>query len=162
MTRVYGQLEEDIKNIWGFKVGCLSTMYLGIPMIFGRLRVSHCRELIDKIRAKAMGCANRWLSYAGINDNDNNKSAGCGVRDWGIVVNCSDPMVLVAIQRFNARVFKSILIIEYGTPMNGSKGDECDVAWRFRNKREKSWRRYRDFKRFKVRVDELFNMLADC
>ncbi|KAL9274574.1 hypothetical protein AKJ16_DCAP25084 [Drosera capensis] len=92
---------------------------------------------------------------SGINDgDDSNSSVGCGVREWGNVVNCSDPRVLVAIQRFNARVFKSILFLEYGTPVNGSKGDECDVAWRFRNKREKSWRRYRDFRRFKVRVDE--------
>ncbi|GAB2223684.1 hypothetical protein Droror1_Dr00004422 [Drosera rotundifolia] len=74
----------------------------------------------------------------GINDDDNNKSVGCGIRDSGNVVNCSDPTVLVAIQRFNARVFKSILFLEYGTPVNGSKGDECNVVWRFRNKREKS------------------------
>ncbi|CAN6979984.1 hypothetical protein Bca4012_003035 [Brassica carinata] len=70
------------------------------------------------------------------------------------VVNCSDPRVLVAVQRFNLRVFKSIVFLEYETPVNGSKPDECDVSWRFRNKKEKSWRRYRDFRRFKFAFGE--------
>ncbi|GMH10270.1 hypothetical protein Nepgr_012111 [Nepenthes gracilis] len=65
-------------------------------------------------------------------------------------VNCSDPHVLLAIEKFNLRLFKSIVFLEYGTPVNGSKPDECDVAWKFRNKKEKSWRKYRDFRRFKV------------
>ncbi|KAF3511331.1 hypothetical protein F2Q69_00002702 [Brassica cretica] len=34
------------------------------------------------------------------------------------VVNCSDPRVLVAVQRFNLRVFKSIVFLEYETPVN--------------------------------------------
>ncbi|KAE9462339.1 hypothetical protein C3L33_05759, partial [Rhododendron williamsianum] len=38
----------------------------------------------------------------------------------------------------------------YQTPVNGSRLDECDVSWRFRNKKEKSWRKYRDFRRFKI------------
>lgn len=66
------------------------------------------------------------------------------------VVNCSDPRVLTAIQRFNLKTFKVIAFLEYQTPVNGSNPDECDVAWRFRNKKEKSWRRYRDFRRFKM------------
>lgn len=66
------------------------------------------------------------------------------------VVNCSDPRVLIAIQRFNLRQFKAIAFLDYQTPVNGSKPDECDVAWRFRNKKEKSWRKYRDFRRFKL------------
>ncbi|XP_010535928.1 PREDICTED: uncharacterized protein LOC104811070 [Tarenaya hassleriana] len=70
------------------------------------------------------------------------------------VVNCSDPRVLIAVQRFNLKVFKSIVFLEYQSPVNGSNPDECDVAWRFRNKREKSWRRYRDFRRFKFGFGE--------
>ncbi|KAL8480827.1 hypothetical protein ACS0TY_027379 [Phlomoides rotata] len=66
------------------------------------------------------------------------------------VVNCSDPRVLIAIQRFNLKTFKAIVFLDYQPPVNGSKGDECDVSWRFRNKKEKSWRRYRDFRRFKI------------
>lgn len=66
------------------------------------------------------------------------------------VVNCSDPRVLTAIQRFNLKTFKVIAFLEYQTPVNGSNPDECDVAWRFRNKKEKSWRKYRDFRRFKI------------
>ncbi|XP_058200488.1 uncharacterized protein LOC131315340 [Rhododendron vialii] len=65
-------------------------------------------------------------------------------------VNCSDPRVLIAIERFNLRVFKTIVFLEYQTPVNGSRLDECDVSWRFRNKKEKSWRKYRDFRRFKI------------
>ncbi|XP_057781115.1 uncharacterized protein LOC130999573 [Salvia miltiorrhiza] len=66
------------------------------------------------------------------------------------VVNCSDPRVLIAIQRFNLRSFKAIAFLEYQTPVNGSKPDECDVSWRFRNRKDKSWRRYRDFRRFRI------------
>uniref|UniRef100_A0A1J3CWH1 Uncharacterized protein n=1 Tax=Noccaea caerulescens TaxID=107243 RepID=A0A1J3CWH1_NOCCA len=69
-------------------------------------------------------------------------------------VNCSDPRVLVAVQRFNLKVFKSVVFLEYETPVNGSNLDECDVSWRFRNKKEKSWRRYRDFRRFKFGFGE--------
>lgn len=69
-------------------------------------------------------------------------------------VNCSDPRVLIAVEKFNLRAFKSIAFLEYQTPVNGSKPDECDVAWRFRNKREKSWRKYRDFRRFRLGIGE--------
>ncbi|GER50680.1 calcium ion binding [Striga asiatica] len=65
-------------------------------------------------------------------------------------VNCLDPAVLLAIKRFNLRAFRAITFLDYGLPVNGSRPDECDVAWRFRNKKEKSWRRYRDFRRFKI------------
>ncbi|CAM8964266.1 unnamed protein product [Rhodiola kirilowii] len=69
-------------------------------------------------------------------------------------VNCSDPRVLIAIERFNLKVFKNIVFLEYQTPVGGSKGGECDVSWRFRNKKEKSWRKYRDFRRFKIAVGD--------
>ncbi|XP_021771918.1 uncharacterized protein LOC110736086 [Chenopodium quinoa] len=65
-------------------------------------------------------------------------------------VNCSDPRVLIAIERFNLRLFKSIVFLEYSTPVNGSKPNQCDVAWKFRNRKEKSWRKYRDFRRFRI------------
>lgn len=70
------------------------------------------------------------------------------------VVNCSDPRVLIAVERFNLRLFKSIVFLEYQKPVNGSKANECDVAWRFRNKKEKSWRKYRDFRRFRFGYGE--------
>lgn len=66
------------------------------------------------------------------------------------VVNCSDPGVLIAIEKFNMRLFKSIVFLEYQLPVDGGKSGECDVAWRFRNKKEKSWRKYRDFRRFRI------------
>lgn len=74
-------------------------------------------------------------------------SGGC---DDSGVVNCSDPRVLTAIEKFNLKHFKSILYLQYQEPVNGSKPNECDVSWRFRNKKEKSWRRYRDFRRFRM------------
>ncbi|KAL8546582.1 hypothetical protein ACS0TY_006345 [Phlomoides rotata] len=78
-----------------------------------------------------------------------NVSLKTGCEDLS-VVNCSDPRVLIAIQRFNLRAFKGIVFLDYQTPVNGSRQDECDVAWRFRNMKEKSWRKYRDFRRFKL------------
>lgn len=75
------------------------------------------------------------------------KSGGC---DDSGVVNCSDPRVLTAIEKFNLKHFKSILYLQYQEPVNGSKPNECDVSWRFRNKKEKSWRSYRDFRRFRM------------
>lgn len=82
---------------------------------------------------------------------NSNSSMAC---DSTGVVNCSDPNVLITIEKFNLKVFKSIAFLAYQTPVNGSKPNECDVSWRFRNKKEKSWRRYRDFRRFKIGVGE--------
>ncbi|XP_074292641.1 uncharacterized protein LOC141619528 [Silene latifolia] len=70
------------------------------------------------------------------------------------VVNCSDPRVVFAIERFNLKFFKYIVFLEYSTPVNGSKPNQCDVAWKFRNKKEKSWRKYRDFRRFRIGVGD--------
>uniref|UniRef100_J3MNA8 Uncharacterized protein n=1 Tax=Oryza brachyantha TaxID=4533 RepID=J3MNA8_ORYBR len=58
--------------------------------------------------------------------------------------------VVASFVAFNAKAFfrKSIVFLSYETPVPGPKPGECDVAWRFRNRREKSWRRYRDYRRF--------------
>ena len=64
--------------------------------------------------------------------------------------------MLITVRKFNLKTFKSVLFLEYQTPVNGSKPDECDVSWKFRNKKEKSWRKYRDFRRFK------FGIGANC
>ncbi|XP_039064101.1 uncharacterized protein LOC120209115 isoform X2 [Hibiscus syriacus] len=69
-------------------------------------------------------------------------------------VNCSDPRFLLAVKKFNLKTFKSIVFLEYQTPVKGTKPDECDVFWRFRNKKEKSWRKYRDFRRFQFGIGE--------
>lgn len=66
-------------------------------------------------------------------------------------INCSDPRALDAIRRFNAKVFRrSIIFLSYSTPVPGPSPGECDAAWRFRNRKEKSWRRYRDYRRFRL------------
>ncbi|KAJ0616976.1 putative GDP-fucose protein O-fucosyltransferase [Helianthus annuus] len=70
------------------------------------------------------------------------------------VVNCSAPGVLRAIKKFNVKRFRSIVFLEYQTPVNGSNPNECDVTWRYRNRKERSWRKYRDFRRFKLGYGE--------
>ncbi|XP_071736531.1 uncharacterized protein [Rutidosis leptorrhynchoides] len=83
-------------------------------------------------------------------DNVVNSSLSSGTCDDSRPVNCSDRGVLMAIKRFNMKHFKSIVFLEYQLPVNGSNPNECDVTWRFRNRKEKSWRRYRDFRRFTI------------
>ncbi|KAI4381281.1 hypothetical protein MLD38_007368 [Melastoma candidum] len=71
-----------------------------------------------------------------------------------VLVNCSDPRVLIAIERFNLRAFRSIAFVGYRSPVNGSKPGECDVGWKFRNKKENSWRKYWDFRRYEIGFGE--------
>ncbi|KAG6783480.1 hypothetical protein POTOM_012929 [Populus tomentosa] len=63
------------------------------------------------------------------------KSSG---REHLEVVNCSDPRVLITVEKFNLWLFKSVVFLHYQTPVNGSKQDEFDVSWTFGNKKEKS------------------------
>ncbi|KAK8962688.1 hypothetical protein KSP40_PGU014071 [Platanthera guangdongensis] len=80
-----------------------------------------------------------------------NSSVVFPICDPSSPMNCSNPAVLAAIKRFNSKTFrKSIVFISYDTPVPGPNPDECDDAWRFRNRREKSWRRYRDYRRFRL------------
>ncbi|XP_074573760.1 uncharacterized protein LOC141830175 [Curcuma longa] len=77
--------------------------------------------------------------------------ASTSVCDSDSPINCSDPRALDAIRRFNARIFgRSIVLLSYDAPVTGSTPGECDAAWRFRNRHEKSWRRYRDYRRFRL------------
>nr|DAD41117.1 TPA_asm: hypothetical protein HUJ06_015440 [Nelumbo nucifera] len=69
-------------------------------------------------------------------------------------MNCSDLRVLVAIAKFNLKVFKSTVFLDYWTPVNWSKPKECDIACKFRSKKEKSWHEYRNFRRFRIGVKE--------
>ncbi|GLT69900.1 hypothetical protein SLA2020_420130 [Shorea laevis] len=86
---------------------------------------------------------------------DSTPKSELGCDEMGQVVNCSDPRVVIAVEKFNLKVFKSIVFLDYQTAVKGSKSNECDVAWRFRNKKEKSWRRYRDFRRFKIGIGRI-------
>lgn len=83
-------------------------------------------------------------------------AGSCDDSDPDAPVNCSDPRVLAAVKAFNAKAFfrKSIVFLSYEAPVPGPKPGECDVAWRFRNRREKSWRRYRDYRRFALTAGE--------
>lgn len=79
-------------------------------------------------------------------------AAGNRTCDPDAPLNCSDPRVLAAVKAFNARAFfrKSIVFLSYEAPVSAPKPGQCDVGWRFRNRREKSWRRYRDYRRFSL------------
>ncbi|EHA8586228.1 hypothetical protein COCNU_scaffold000110G000060 [Cocos nucifera] len=79
-------------------------------------------------------------------------AAAAAACDPDAPLNCSDPRILTAIRRFNSRVSfrRSIIFLGYEIPIAGSKPNECDAAWRFRNRKEKSWRRYRDYRRFRL------------
>lgn len=55
----------QILQVWGFKFSALPSRYLGVALISTGLKISHCRELLDKIRSKAMGYSRKCLSYAG-------------------------------------------------------------------------------------------------
>lgn len=54
-----------LQGQWGFNIGKLLFKYLGVPIVSTRFKYVHCRSFIDKVRAKAMGCSNNCLSYAG-------------------------------------------------------------------------------------------------
>eukprot|EP00250_Pteridium_aquilinum_P000051 c10065_g1_i1 orf=40-1782(+) len=69
-------------------------------------------------------------------------------------INCSDAEVLAAIVSFNLHHFPDLNFYSYQTPVRGLDDNQCDVAWKFRAKKEKSWRMYRDFRRFVLTVDE--------
>ncbi|KAL6996869.1 hypothetical protein U1Q18_006997 [Sarracenia purpurea var. burkii] len=83
-----------------------------------------------------------------------NLTVKSGCEDIMNAVNCSDPRVLFAIEKFNLKAFKSIAFLDYQAPVNGLRPNECDVAWRFRNKKDRSWRKYRDFRRFRIGYGE--------
>ncbi|GAB2239699.1 hypothetical protein Droror1_Dr00025612 [Drosera rotundifolia] len=59
------QMRAQFQAIWGFKEGALLAKYLDIPLNYTRLKFSQCKNLIDNIRGKVMGCSNRCLTYAG-------------------------------------------------------------------------------------------------
>eukprot|EP00249_Psilotum_nudum_P016585 c25895_g1_i1 orf=231-1712(+) len=77
---------------------------------------------------------------------------GCDWQERSI--NCSDPGVLAAIVKFNLKQFSDLNFYAYQTPVRGLNEDECDVAWRFRAANEKSWRKYRDYRRYSLTLDE--------
>lgn len=85
------------------------------------------------------------------------EAVGCKLEE-GKAINCSDPGVLAAILRFNLHHFPDLNFYSYQTPVRGSEENECDAAWKFRAKKEKSWRMYRDFRRFVLTVDEACNL----
>lgn len=73
----------------------------------------------------------------------------------GISINCSHPGVLAAIVSYNMQHLHNLDFFAYLTPMRGEEENQCDVAWRFRARREKSWRMYRDFRRFALTFDQV-------
>ncbi|KAL3690469.1 hypothetical protein R1sor_016778 [Riccia sorocarpa] len=63
-------------------------------------------------------------------------------------VNCSEPGVLLAVEKFNLQTFRSVDFYRYRTPVRGSADNECDVAWKYRSDKDGTPRMYRDFRRY--------------
>ncbi|XP_039017492.1 uncharacterized protein LOC120148441 [Hibiscus syriacus] len=55
-----------IKEITGFKLGCLPVRYLGVSLVTSKLAVKDYQSLIDKLRTKLSLWANKHLSFAGM------------------------------------------------------------------------------------------------
>lgn len=68
----------------------------------------------------------------------------------GTSINCSHPGVLAAIVNYNMHHFDNLDYFAYLSPVRGDEENQCDVTWRFRSRKEKSWRMYRDFRRFSL------------
>ncbi|KAH7315497.1 hypothetical protein KP509_21G051800 [Ceratopteris richardii] len=73
-------------------------------------------------------------------------------------INCSDPAVLNAIINYNLEHFPDLSFFSYYPAVKGPSDDQCDAAWKFRAKKEKSWRMYKDFRRFTLTVSEACNV----
>ncbi|CAI0440607.1 unnamed protein product [Linum tenue] len=140
LTKFFTQSENATFQIDNsiFKTGeDIQTVSISAPAALPSTGITE--EVIEKSEAK--------IEIENENASTTLQSSGC---EDSNLVNCSDPMVLIAVERFNLKRFKTnIVFLDYQTPVNGSNPDECDVSWRFRNKKEKSWRKYRDFRRFK-------------
>ncbi|KAG6545463.1 hypothetical protein Mapa_013064 [Marchantia paleacea] len=67
-------------------------------------------------------------------------------------INCSDPGVLFAIEKYNLQTFRSLDFYNYRFPVRGSADNECDVAWKYRSSKDGSPRMYRDFRRYVLAV----------
>ncbi|CAL1356365.1 unnamed protein product [Linum trigynum] len=65
----FGGLDKEEKKIraarYGYKLGEFPVRYLGVPLISGKLSLSSCQSLIDKIVAKVKSWQAKSLSYAG-------------------------------------------------------------------------------------------------
>ncbi|KAJ7234006.1 hypothetical protein O6H91_17G045000 [Diphasiastrum complanatum] len=68
-------------------------------------------------------------------------------------INCSDPGVMIAIEKANLDKFPDIESFEYGAPVRGSDETECDIAWKFKPKKENSVRMYKDYRRYKLQLE---------
>jgi hypothetical protein len=69
------------------------------------------------------------------------------------VINCSDPAVKSSIERYNFLKFPALSFYEYRDPVGGAAKNECDIAWKYRSKRAKTRRIYRDFRRYILKKD---------
>jgi hypothetical protein len=69
------------------------------------------------------------------------------------VINCSDPAVKSAIELYNLLKFPVLNMYEYRDPVRGAAKNECDIAWKYSSKTEKTPRMYRDFRRYALKKD---------
>ncbi|MCO5560019.1 hypothetical protein L7F22_013625 [Adiantum nelumboides] len=96
------------------------------------------------------------ITVSDVAEEGSHDAVACSSQDKPI--NCSDPVVLTTIVSYNLQQLPDLNFFSYQVPVQGLGDDECDVAWKFRAKKEKSWRMYRDFRRFTLVVDATCNM----
>ncbi|KAJ7566559.1 hypothetical protein O6H91_02G108600 [Diphasiastrum complanatum] len=77
----------------------------------------------------------------------------CDPNVEGKAINCSDPGVMIAIEKVNLEKFPDIESFEYRTPVQGSDERECDIAWKFKPKKDNSKRMYKDYRRYKLQLE---------
>ncbi|KAK2658646.1 hypothetical protein Ddye_005179 [Dipteronia dyeriana] len=56
---------QQLINLFGYKVGSLPICYLGIPIISTKLFLRDCSPLVDKVSGRLTSWMNRGLSYTG-------------------------------------------------------------------------------------------------
>ncbi|KAM1240287.1 uncharacterized protein LOC126634325 [Malus sylvestris] len=69
-------------------------------------------------------------------------------------IDCRDPEVFHLMMRATIEKFKDIHFYRFGKPVQGSDGNSCDMAWRFRPKEGKTASFYKDYRRFSILKSE--------
>ncbi|KAJ0102088.1 hypothetical protein Patl1_05611 [Pistacia atlantica] len=65
MCNLNEEFHLHIRDIMGFSIGQLPVKYLGVPLIFSRLRYIDCMPLIEKLEKRLKSWKYKYLSYAG-------------------------------------------------------------------------------------------------
>lgn len=58
-------VQDHLASFLGVKIGLIPVRYLGVPLIFGKLRDQDCQPLVEKIIARVHLWTSRFLYFAG-------------------------------------------------------------------------------------------------